>query len=386
VNVGSLEGSGGSERQFADFFVDARRRGEPDVSLLTSRASADRLRATGRLASADGVILLPLGRWPTHGWLRTGWLTLALLWVTLKKRFDLVHICLPTPSHVPFAAVLAILPPAWRPKLTMTIVDCTLAPNLASGRAEDRYERQVLDAHSLYFRWCHLDGVYSWYEAFLRVSEDLRLLPPSTRVTAARYCFTDTARFRPAPCKDRLVVFAGRFSAQKRPLLFVDAVAELRAREPALTAGWRFEMYGRGELEAAIAARVAALNIQDVLTVTHAIDMAPVFGRSRLFVSTQAFENFTSLAMLEAMAAGNAVIAEDVGQTGQLVRPENGIVVRSGTSAAFAEAIAAYLRHPEQHTRMADASRAIATGIHTVEHFADDIATFWRSVLNGVHA
>ena len=107
-----------------------------------------------------------------------------------------------------------------------------------------------------------------------------------------------------------------------------------------------------------------------------------MLSRSRLFVCTQALENFTSLAMLEAMAAGNAIVAEDVGQTREFVRDgENGLLVAPGTAEAFADAIAEYLRHPEWHAPMAAASRRLTTEVHTIEHFADDLQTFWRDVL-----
>src|SRR5690606_37758579 len=186
---------------------------------------------------------------------------------------------------------------------------------------------------------------------------------------------------RPAGTKQPVVVFAGRLSAQKRPLLFVDAVAALREREPDLVRGWRFEMYGGGVLHQAVCERISARGLDDVLTLTAAHDMAPVFARSRLYVSTQAVENFTSLAMLEAMASGNAVIAEDVGQTREFVRAgENGLLVDRATPESFAGAMAEYLRHPEWHDRMAAASRALTTDVHTVEHAADDIVAFWRDV------
>jgi len=384
VAVGDLRGSGGAERQFADLFAHLRCVGRDDVTLITARDSVSRLHEAGRLASADGVIALRLGHRPAQGLVGIAWMTLALLWVTLTRRYDLVHLCLPTPSYVPYAALLACLPRGWRPRLAMTVIDCTLAPNLASGHASDLYEQQVLDAHRMYFRWSRLDGVYSWYQAFIGVSRDQRLLPARTVVSAAQYCFTEPDRFRPAPVKERLVVFAGRLSEQKRPLLFVDAVSALRARAPELLAGWRFEMYGRGVLERKVGARIADYRLDDLLTMTHAVDMAPVCSRSRLFVSTQAFENFTSLAMLEAMAAGNAVIAEDVGQTYEFVRPgENGFLVEGASPEAFADAIAEYLRHPEHHGAMAAASRRLTTEVHTIEHFADDIAAFWRDVVRG---
>lgn len=382
VAVGDLRGSGGAERSFADLFAHLRRRGRDEVALVTARASMDRLREAGRLASEDGVVALPLGRKPAQGRVGIAWMTLVLLWVTLTRRYDLVHVCLPTPSYVPYAAVLAWLPRAWRPKLAITVIDCTLAPNLASGHASDLYEQQVLDAHRMYFRWARLDGVYSWYEAFVSVSHDQRLLPGDTIVSAARYCFTEPDRFRPAPAKEPLVVFAGRLSEQKRPLLFVDAVAALRARVPALVAAWHFEMYGQGVLEREVKARIAQHGLGGVITLAYAIDMAPVFARSRLFVSTQAFENFTSLAMLEAMAAGNAVVAEDVGQTRLFVQPnENGALVSPATAEGFADAMAAYLRHPERHDAMAAASRTLTTDVHTIEHFTVDLTKFWGEVL-----
>lgn len=384
VAIRDLAGSGGAERQFADVFEFLEQRHPGRIAFITAHTSVARLRAAGRLRTKDAVIRLPLGTRPAQGTLGVAWMTAALLWVTLRGGFDVVHVCLPTPSYVPYTAILGWLPRKLRPQVTLNVIDCTVAPNLASGRdIVDLYERQVLDAHRMYFRWSRLDGVYSWYEAFISVARAGHLFPSGTVLKAARFCFTDPQRFQPAPVKDRLVVFAGRLSEQKRPLLFVDAVADLRDRYPEIAAGWRFEIYGQGVLEREVADRIAQRGLAGVLSVAHAIDMAPVFARSRLFVSTQRFENFTSLAMLEAMAAGNAVIAEDVGQTREFVRhDESGLLVSAASPGAFAAAMAEYLRHPERHETFAAASRALATGVHTIEHFADDIASFWGDVLN----
>jgi glycosyltransferase involved in cell wall biosynthesis len=272
-----------------------------------------------------------------------------------------------------------VLPPRWRPRVTLTVVDCTLASSLAAPPPPGSYERQVLDAHRLYERWTRLDGVFSWYEAFV---DAVRERSRSAIVRAARFCFTDPDRFRPAAVKEPLVIFAGRLSEQKRPLLFVDAVARMRAADPALVARHRFAIYGTGVLHQRVIDRIAELGLQEVIDVTHAVDMAPVFGRSQLLVSTQAMENFTSLSMLEAMAAGNAIIAEDVGQTREFVRDGlNGLLVKDATPEAFAAAIATYLRSPERHAAMAEASRTITTDVHTRDNFARDITAFWRAVV-----
>jgi hypothetical protein len=98
VAIRDLAGSGGAERKFTDVFEFFNSRRPGDVALITARASIARLRAAGRLRTNDAVIGLPLGRRPAQGVLGVVWMTLALLWTTLAKRLDVVHICLPTPS------------------------------------------------------------------------------------------------------------------------------------------------------------------------------------------------------------------------------------------------------------------------------------------------
>lgn len=381
VAIGDLSGSGGAERQFGDLYEHLNRSSPGRVVLVTDEASQQRLREAGRLHDLGGTIALPLGSRPAQSKFGIVRLTIALLLETVGRGWDVVHICLPTPSYVPFAALLTALPRAWRPRVAITVIDCTLAPNLATHSPADGYEQQVMDAHRLYFKWTRLDGVYSWYQSFVDAAKTLRLFPEGAMVTAARHCFTDPARFQPQPVKEQIAIFAGRLSTQKRPLLFVDAIASLRRRHAGLIDGWRFEIYGAGVLEAAVRARIAQHGLAESITVSRAPDLAPVFARTRLFVSTQAFENFTSLAMLEAMAAGNAVIAEDVGQTREFVRHgENGFLVSPASADAFADAIAEYIRRPELGPAMAAASRAMTTEVHTIDHFAADITAFWREL------
>lgn len=378
VSVGDLSGSGGTERQFSDLFEYFRNTQPGRVDLVTSTAALARLREAGRLPSTEGVIALPLGVRPAHTKLGILRLTALLLLTMIRRRWDVIHVCQPTPAYVPFYALVSRLPRAWRPRLAITVVDCTLAHHLQSDTPpNDAYERQVLDAHRWYFKWTRLDGVFSWYRAFVQAAETLGVAPRAL-LTAAAYCFTDTRRFAPA-AKIPMVVYAGRLSNQKRPLLFVDAVASLLRRHAAAAGSWRFVMYGSGPLEAAVHARIREHGLEQRIQLTRTPDMAPVFAQSKLFVSTQAFENFTSLAMLEAMAAGNAIVAENVGQTSEFVKDrDNGVLARSASPDAFADAMAEYITHPERHASMAVASRRLATEVQTIEHFAGDILHFWQ--------
>ena len=379
--VSDLGGSGGAERHFSQLHEHLRAGTDVTPVFITAQSALGQLQRAGRLIDPASVVALSLGARPGRGWIGVLRLTLALLWATWRGRFDVVHLCLPTPVYVPYAAIVTRLPRSWRPRVVLNVIDCTLAPNLVTGRATDRYEAQVVDAHKMFFAWAKLDGVYSWYDAFVRVAKSQQLFPPRVVLQSARYCFTDVTRFRPADRKDDVMVYAGRLSMQKRPLLFVDAVASLHRRYLALVKNWRFEMYGSGVLAPAVEQRIADNGLQEILELRSTHDMAPVFGRARLFVSTQAIENFTSLAMLEAMAAGNAVIAEDTGQTSEFVRNgENGFLVASAEPDAFADAIAKYLTLAGDRERMAAASRVIATEVHTIENFARDITVFWHDV------
>jgi glycosyltransferase involved in cell wall biosynthesis len=380
--VGDLSGSGGTERQFSDLFEYLRQRSQGRVDLVTSAVAVRRLREAGRLQAPDGMIALPLGERPAHNKRSLAWLTMMLLWATARHRWDVVHICQPTPAYLPYAAVLTRLPKFLRPRVTMTVVDCTLSHTLLNPEtAADVYERQVVDAHRWYARWSRLDGIYSWYRAFGQAASHVRLFTGTT-VRAAAYCFTNVDRFVPA-AKQPIVVYAGRLSAQKRPLLFVDAVASLLRRHAEAAAEWRFAMYGAGALESETRRRIAEHGLGDRIELTRTPDMAPVLARSKLFVSTQAYENFTSLAMIEAMAAGNAIVAEDVGQTGEFVKDGvNGYAIAApATADQFADAIAGYLTHPTRHDAMAAESRRLATEVHTIDHFAADILAFWNEMV-----
>src|SRR5215831_12210893 len=110
VAIGDLSGSGGAERYFADLHQFLASDPANDVKLVTSRMALSRLRAAGRSTRSSGILPLRLGRGPGQGRASLVWVTLRLLWVTLSRRFDIVHVCLPTPTYVPMAAVLTRLP------------------------------------------------------------------------------------------------------------------------------------------------------------------------------------------------------------------------------------------------------------------------------------
>ncbi|MCB1738819.1 MAG: glycosyltransferase family 4 protein [Gammaproteobacteria bacterium] len=372
IGIADLGAGGGAERFFADLYDhyrnDPNRR--HDLSFVTDPVSLRRLRNVGRLQSDDGVHVVgpdTVSRWSLPR-------LLELSRLCQRPTFDIVHITLPAPVYLPVLWWLQRQPLDRRPKLSITVTDCTVAHDYPSASPMSGYgASKVYWLYRLYFDTVRLDGVYTWYELFADRFSQGRLKGNPT-IVPARYCFVDTQRFQPAEEKDNHVVFAARLVPGKRPSLFVKAVQLARARAPELFRGWRFSIYGGGPLLEQVRGEISRLGLGDLCEVAQSADLAPAFARSRLFVSTQAYENFTSLSMLEAMSAGNAVLAFDEGQTSWFVHhQENGLLVRESTAESLAESLLTYLRAPHRHAGYQQASRRIATHEHCagnfIEHF-----------------
>jgi glycosyltransferase involved in cell wall biosynthesis len=164
--------------------------------------------------------------------------------------------------------------------------------------------------------------------------------------------FTDVARFAPDAAKSPLVIFAARLHPEKGALLFLEAAARVHETRPEA----RFVLMGRGEEEADVARRLAALGLDGVVERGFAADLAPLFARSTIFVSCQRYENLGSSSLLEAMASGNAVVATDVGQTWRIVDDAVGQRVPADP-LSLARGIGALLDDPALATRLGRAAR-----------------------------
>jgi glycosyltransferase involved in cell wall biosynthesis len=127
---------------------------------------------------------------------------------------------------------------------------------------------------------------------------------------------------------------------------------------------------------------IEALGVDGIVRLRDPVDLRGTLRQSRLFVSTQETENFTSLAMLEAMACGNAILARDVGQTRKFVRPRaNGILVASDDPDAVADGLLTYLNHPDLHAAWQMESRRITVEEHCRQNVLAEFEAFWLAAL-----
>ena len=372
--VGDLTGGGGAERFFADLFAayehSASRRAH-ELWLICDASAVSRLREIGRLPESPRIVDLSAVGGNRLAMMQAMWQFAS------GTHFDLLHLTLALPRHLPWLWLSAWRRP--RAAVTLNVNDYEVAARMHTAPAPLGLDL-AWRTYRAYFRARALDGVMAWYRNLISAIECLSRRPPVLR--AIRHCFVDTARFRPAGTKENLVVHAGRLVAVKRPMLYLDAIAEARRRNPAALAAWRFVLLGKGPLEAALRAHSSALGLDDLLQFDFAADTSHLFSRAKLFVSTQDHENFTPLSMLEAMACGNAILARDVGQTADFVREgTNGLLVREATPGALADGLLRMLGDEATLASYGAQSRRITLEEHCAENLLEEFDQFWRDVL-----
>jgi glycosyltransferase involved in cell wall biosynthesis len=125
--------------------------------------------------------------------------------------------------------------------------------------------------------------------------------------------------------RQSIVAAGGRLVRQKGFDLLLEAWAQVADGHPT----WLLRIYGDGPLEVELAARAAAPDLAGrVQLMGFTPDLPEVLHGSEVFVLSSRFEGMP-MVLLEAMAAGNAVVAFDCPTgPGQLIRHEhNGLLV-----------------------------------------------------------
>jgi len=144
---------------------------------------------------------------------------------------------------------------------------------------------------------------------------------------------------------------------------------------------WRFEIYGEGELKREIEDYILQNKLAGFVKLMGNGTMEDIFPRSRCFVSTQDYENFPSMSMMEAMYYGNAIIARHVGQTELMVENgKNGYLLREDTVKCLASTIKEFLEKPSAHTAMGEESKRLTREVHTYPNFRKQAEAFWANV------
>jgi colanic acid/amylovoran biosynthesis glycosyltransferase len=171
-------------------------------------------------------------------------------------------------------------------------------------------------------------------------------------------CGLDSEAFAgPSPVSDagRTFLFVGRLSAQKQPLLLVDAAVRLVS----LGVPFRIRIGGTGELREALASRIREAGLGSLFDLLGPLDGAGVrreMDACRTFVLPSAAEGLP-VVLMEALARERPVISTFVAGIPELVRPgREGWLVPAGDVDALTEAMSASLAATPDELRRLGAS------------------------------
>lgn len=177
-------------------------------------------------------------------------------------------------------------------------------------------------------------------------------------IDVARFAGASTARAaarRELGLGDGLVfICAASLTPKKNHAMLLDAFARAADRLP----GSKLLLAGAGDTRAQLAEQAARLGLgQSLRFLGTRSDMPELFAAADVFVLSSLWEGMP-LSVMEAMSAGKPVVCTAVGGSREIVQDGvNGLLVASGDSAAFTDALVS----------MADPGRRTAFGKHAAE-------------------
>lgn len=215
----------------------------------------------------------------------------------------------------------------------------------------------------------------------IRVALEARLAhlrPMWTTVTSPNYFASYPPEDGVMPARDpMLFAFVGRLIPEKNPLTFLDAIAQLRASGlPA-----RGLILGFGTLLTEMQRRIGQLGLTDVIEIAHTPNPGPRLREASVFVSLQTGDNYGSQSLLEAMGAGCAVVASDVGDTSRLVTPAVGRLTGFST-AEVAAALGALAVDPRGTAIMGAAASDLVRTNYTADGYAEFLESLYTLAID----
>jgi glycosyltransferase involved in cell wall biosynthesis len=170
----------------------------------------------------------------------------------------------------------------------------------------------------------------------------------------------------------------GRLVPVKRPLALIDAFATVAARFPAA----RLLVVGDGELRQDSEADVRRRGLSDrVIFTGWRHDLRDVYAAVDIVALASRNEG-TPVALIEALAAGRAVVSTDVGGVPDVItHGVTGILTPADNVAALAEALSALVARPDDRARLGAAGRERVLDRYRPGRLVADIQSLYREGL-----
>jgi len=171
--------------------------------------------------------------------------------------------------------------------------------------------------------------------------------------------------------------FIGSLRKQKDPLAFVAACGGVHRRRP----GARFVLCGDGPLRHACQALASDIGFDGTLRFMGWLaDPRPVLEDLDVFVSCGRYEGM-SFALLDAMAAGKAVVSTRAPGNEELIRDgETGLLAQAGDAQAIADCILRLMDEPGLARRLGERARQAVVERYTIQRQLGLLASFYQTV------
>ena len=175
------------------------------------------------------------------------------------------------------------------------------------------------------------------------------------------------------------VLYVGRLTAQKDPLLMVEVAAKVAQCRPDV----RFHVVGDGDLEGNVRAAVSRTGLDETVNFhPPTTDLAPWYAASDLLLMTSAFEGVPYV-LYEAMAMGLASVVPHLPGNAELLDSECGILVAPRDQAdAYAMALLSLLNGNGTARKLGLAARDRVRRALSVEQMAMRHAELYERLLN----
>jgi glycosyltransferase involved in cell wall biosynthesis len=208
-----------------------------------------------------------------------------------------------------------------------------------------------------------------WHVVPLGLELDPIIRSTMTRAEARRRLGLDPNR--------PLVANVGRLVPIKDHSTFLRAAADVVRSHPDVT----FVIAGDGELRASVESEARRLLPERVRFLGWVHDLATLYAALDLVVLTSRNEG-TPVALIEAGAAGKAVVATSVGGVPDVVRDgKTGLLAPAGDPRAVAMQIAALLDDSSRAAAMGRAGREWVRDRYSVQRLVADTASLYRELL-----
>lgn len=375
--IGNLKGGGGAERFFADFFDRYSVSGTKifDLYYIIDDSSVRQLNAVGKLKTRKGLKHFKIISNRFKDFLEA----LQLYRIIIFNRIEIIHVPLYNNTYVPLLKYINKLPGIFRPRLAINIVNCYAAPALADQ--SNKYHTAMKATYLPLFESVKVDGYFCWntnFQNYLREKAKLKNKPSYIQSITSR--FSDTESYRPEK-KEKWIVFASRLDEQKHPEWMLEAIKGIKENDPSSLGEWKFKVCGNGPMRDQLIEYSQKNELSEYVDFIIEGEMHNVLNRSMIYVSCQDYDNFPSLTMSEAMSAGNAIVARNVGQTELFVSNNvNGLLISPDSPLGLEEALNKLMKNETLISTMTEQSIQMIKTVHNYANFEKQIEEFWRKL------